>query len=222
MIKAVFFDLDGTLADTAPDLATALNSLLAEERRPSLPFIAIRPVVSHGGNALLRLGFNMEESDPRFPALRERFLRIYETRLHQDTALFPGMDNVLARIESSGLVWGVITNKPEWLTRPLLRKLGLESRAACIVCGDHVKERKPHPAPMLHACQLTDMEPPFTLYIGDAERDIVAGKAAGMHTLIALYGYIDNHENPETWQAEGMISAPHEIMAWIERLNQKP
>ena len=220
MIKAVFFDLDGTLADTAPDLAMALNSLLGEEHRPAIPFISIRPVVAHGGNALLRLGFNMEESDPGFPALRERFLRIYENRLHQDTALFPGMDNVLARIESAGLVWGVITNKPEWLTRPLLRKLALESRAACIVCGDSIKERKPHPAPMLHACQLTGMEPVSTLYIGDAERDIVAGKAAGMHTLIALYGYIDTHEDPEVWQADGMISAPHEIMAWIDYLNK--
>jgi len=221
VIKAVFFDLDGTLADTAPDLAMALNDLLDEERRPAIPFNSIRPVVSHGGNALLRLGFNMEESDPGFPALRERFLRIYENRLHQDTNLFPGMDNVLARIESTGRVWGVITNKPEWLTLSLLRKLGLESRAACIVCGDSVKERKPHPAPMLHACQLTSMQPASSLYIGDAERDIVAGKAAGMHTLVALYGYIDNHENPETWQADGMISAPHEIMAWTDCLNQK-
>ena len=222
MIKAVFFDLDGTLADTAPDLAMALNSLLGEERRPAIPFSSIRPVVSHGGNALLRLGFNMEETDPGFPALRARFLRIYENRLHHDTVLFPGLDNVLTRIESSGQVWGVITNKPEWLTRPLLRNLGLESRAACIVCGDSVKERKPHPAPMLHACQLTGVEPVAALYIGDAERDIVAGKAAGMRTLIALYGYIDNHENPEAWQADGMISAPHEIIAWITRLNQHP
>lgn len=220
MIKAVFFDLDGTLADTAPDLATALNSLLGEKRRPAIPFLSIRPVVSHGGNALLRLGFNMEESEPGFPALRERYLRIYENLLHQDTVLFPGMDDVLDRLESAGLVWGVITNKPEWLTRPLLRKLGLEARAACIVCGDSIKERKPHPAPMLHACQITGMEPATTLYIGDAERDIVAGKAAGMHTLIALYGYIDHHENPKTWQADGLIATPHEIIAWIDRLNQ--
>ena len=222
MIKAVFFDLDGTLADTAQDLAKALNNLLVEERRPAIPLISIRPVVSHGGNALLRLGFSMQEDDPGFPALRERFLRVYEDRLHQDTVLFPGMDNVLAHIESAGLVWGVITNKPEWLTRPLLRKLGLESRAACIVCGDSIKERKPHPAPMLHACQITGMDPASSLYIGDAERDIVAGKAAGMHTLVAMYGYIDNHENPEAWRADGMISAPHEIMAWLDRLNQQP
>ena len=222
MIKAVFFDLDGTLADTAPDLAMALNTLLGEEGRPALPFMSIRPVVSHGGNALLRFGFSMEESNPEFQELRERFLRIYAKRLHQDTVLFPGMDNALTRIESTGLIWGVITNKPEWLTRPLLHKLGLESRAACVVSGDSVKERKPHPAPMLHACRLTGVAPVSALYIGDAKRDIVAGKAAGMHTLIALYGYIENHEVPEAWQADGMIAAPHEINAWIDRLNHPP
>jgi len=222
VIKAVFFDLDGTLADTAPDLATALNSLLGEEGRPSIPFNTIRPVVSHGGNALLRLGFNMEDSDPEFPELRERFLRIYENRLHQDTSLFPGIDRVLTRIESSGLIWGVITNKPEWLTRPLLQKLGLDARAACIVCGDSVKERKPHPAPMLHACRMTGMVPATTLYSGDSERDIVAGKAAGMPTLLALSGYIDHQDHPEAWQADGMISVPHEITAWIDRHNQSP
>jgi 2-phosphoglycolate phosphatase len=219
VIKAVFFDLDGTLADTAPDLALALNTLLDEEGRPAIPYKFIRPVVSHGGNALLRLGFNMEESDAGFPGLRERFLQIYENRLHQDTSLFPGMDHVLTRIESTGLIWGVITNKPEWLTRPLLHKLGLESRSACIVSGDSVNERKPHPAPMLHACHLTGMMPASTLYIGDAERDIVAGKAAGMRTLIAMYGYIDDQDHPETWQADGMISTPHEITAWIDRFN---
>ena len=219
MIKAVFFDLDGTLADTAPDLAVALNNLLREEHRPTISFTAIRPVVSQGGNALLRLGFNLEESDPEFPILRERFLRIYENQLHKSTVLFPGMDHVLDQIESSGCIWGVITNKPEWLTRPLLRKLGLEDRAACIICGDTLEQRKPHPAPMLHACQITGIEPDSALYIGDAERDIAAGNAAGMHTLIAMYGYIGSHERPDTWQADGTISAPYEITAWIDRLN---
>jgi len=220
VIKAVFFDLDGTLADTAPDLSAALNYLLHEKKLPALPAATIRPVVSHGGSALLRLGFHMEESDPEFPALRERFLNIYEHQLHNDSRLFPGMDKVLAHIEAARLVWGVITNKPEWLTRPLMRKLGLEARAACIICGDTVEPRKPHPAPMLHACLITGVEPGTALYIGDAERDIMAGKAAGMHTLVALYGYIASHERPETWQADGMITAPREITAWIERINQ--
>ena len=220
MIKAVFFDLDGTLADTAPDLAAALNRLLREEQRPTIPFATIRPVVSHGGNALLQLGFNLREGDPEFPALRERFLRIYENQLHQDSHLFPGMDHVLDQIESDKVIWGVITNKPEWLTRPLLRKLGLDTRTHCIICGDTVEQRKPHPAPMLHACKITGIEPASGLYIGDAERDIIAGKAAGMHTLVALYGYIGSNDKPDTWQADGMISAPHEITAWIEQLNQ--
>ncbi|MGH8119270.1 MAG: HAD family hydrolase, partial [Gammaproteobacteria bacterium] len=178
------------------------------------------PVVAHGGNALLRLGFHMEENDPEFPVLRERFLKIYENQLHKDTHLFPGMENVLEQLEAVRLVWGVITNKPEWLTRPLLRKLGLEQRAACIICGDTVEPRKPHPAPLLYACKVTGVEPGTALYIGDAERDIMAGNAAGMHTLIALYGYIADHERPETWQADSMITAPHEINAWIDRINQ--
>ena len=219
MIKAVFFDLDGTLADTAPDLAEALNSLLREKHLPSIPAATIRPVVSQGGNALLRMGINLEENDPEFPALRERFLRIYENQLHKETVLFPGMEKVLEKIEIAKVIWGVITNKPEWLARPLLRKLGLESRAACIICGDTVKQHKPHPAPMLRACKITGIKPTSALYIGDAERDIIAGNAAGMHTLIALYGYIGSHEYPEEWQADGMISSPHEIIAWIERLN---
>lgn len=217
MIKAVFFDLDGTLADTAPDLAAALNTLLREHGREPLPFPVIRPVVSHGGNALLRLGFGVEESHPEFPALRDRFLDIYQDQLHLDSHLFPGMAEVLTLIEESLRVWGIVTNKPEWLTRPLMARLGLETRAACIVSGDTVTPRKPHPAPLLHACRLTGVEPAAAIYIGDAERDITAGRAAGMRTLIALYGYLSTNDRPDRWQADGAVNAPGEILEWVER-----
>lgn len=222
MINAVFFDLDGTLADTAPDLAAALNQLLTEHHQPTLPFTKIRPVVSHGGNALIQLAFGITETNPDFLSIRERFLRIYLTRLHNSTQLFEGMGAVLDTLESRQITWGVITNKPVWLTNPLMKKLGLTDRAGCIVCGDSTTHPKPHPAPMLLACEMTNSVPASSLYIGDAERDITAGRAAGMQTLVALYGYIDQDEAPEQWQAAGMISAPGEIIDWIEKFNRHP
>ncbi len=221
MITTVFFDLDGTLADTAPDLAAALNQLLGEHHQPALPFEKIRPVVSHGGNALIELAFGIKPNDPGFPPLRERFLEIYQTRLHNSTHLFDGMDAVLDTLETRQITWGVITNKPAWLTNPLMDKLQLTNRAGCIVCGDSTANPKPHPAPMLLACELTHSEPASSLYVGDAERDVTAGRAAGMHTLVALYGYIDEDETPEKWQAEGMISVPDEIAGWIIRFNSQ-
>jgi 2-phosphoglycolate phosphatase, prokaryotic len=208
MIKAVFFDLDGTLADTAPDLAAALNQLLAEQGRSALPYEVIRPAVSLGGNAMIRLAFGIEEVTPEFNSFRQRFLEIYQSRLLDDTHLFPGMSQVLEILESKGIIWGVITNKPSWLTNPLMQKLGLYGRAKCIISGDTTENRKPHPAPMLYACEISETEPCSSLYIGDARRDIDAGRAAGMHTLIAEYGYIGKDEEPSQWRADGMISDP--------------
>ena len=220
MINAVFFDLDGTLADTAPDLAGALNALLVEEGKKPLDFVRIRPVVSHGGNALLRLGFNVNVHDPGFDQLRKRFLDLYEARLHNSTTLFDGMDNLLATLEEEQFIWGVITNKPRWLTEPLMQQLGLAHRTACIICGDSTDHSKPHPAPMQLANKITRTKPAVSLYIGDAKRDIEAGQAAGMHTLVALYGYIGADDMPETWGADGMIDAPAEIMDWIHAFNR--
>lgn len=220
MIKTVFFDLDGTLADTAPDLAAALNQLLAEHNKTPLPYAIIRPVVSHGGNALIRLAFGISESDSGFQQIREQFLQIYQSRLHISARLFKGMEELLANLEKRQIVWGVITNKPAWLTDPLVKKLELYKRAGCVVSGDSTSNPKPHPAPMLLACELTNSEPVTCLYVGDAERDITAGRAANMHTLIALYGYIDQDEVPGHWQADGMVSSPEEIMDWIEKFNQ--
>jgi phosphoglycolate phosphatase len=221
MITAVFFDLDGTLADTAPDLAAALNQLLVEHHQPALPFEKIRPVVSRGGNALIELAFGIKPNDSCFPPLRERFLEIYQTRLHNSTYLFEGMEAVLDTLEVKQITWGVITNKPAWLTHPLMEKLQLTVRAGCIVCGDSTANPKPHPAPMLLACELTHSKPASSLYVGDAERDVAAGRAAGMHTLVALYGYIDQYENPGKWQADGMINLPDEIVNWIDKFNSQ-
>jgi 2-phosphoglycolate phosphatase len=214
-IRTVLFDLDGTLADTAPDLAFALNQVLLEQGREPLPFEQIRPVVSHGGLALIKLGFNIDESAPQFDTLRQRLLAIYREHIVHHTTLFDGMAGLLDTIEQRGLNWGVVTNKPGWLTEPLLEGLALKQRAATIVSGDTLSERKPHPAPMLLACQQAGSTAAECLYVGDAERDIEAGRNAGMQTLVALFGYIGEGDRPEQWQADGMVESASQILNWL-------
>jgi phosphoglycolate phosphatase len=213
--RTVLFDLDGTLLDTAPDLANALNSTLQSRGRQPLPFELIRPVVSHGGNALIELGFGLRPGDPDFETIRQQLLDVYQANIAQHTRLFPGMEEVLEYIESNGLNWGVVTNKPGWLTEPLMEALDLARRAAGIVSGDTLSERKPHPAPLLHACKLVGSEPQRCLYVGDAERDIQAGRNAGMTTLVALFGYILESDRPETWGGTALIRRPQDILAWL-------
>jgi len=220
MISSVFFDLDGTLADTAPDLAAALNQVRHEQGETALPLESIRPLVSLGGNAMVKLAFSIEEDDPEFDGLRIRFLDIYQQRLHQDTHVFPGIHEVLDYLEGENMTWGVITNKPEWLTNPVMEQLKLTQRAACIISGDTTDYRKPHPGSMLHACEVARCDPETSLYIGDALRDIEAGRAAGMKTLTADYGYIANGENPDEWNADGRISQPEEIIDWLKKENE--
>ena len=215
MIRTVLFDLDGTLADTAPDLAWALNALLEEQNLPALPYEEIRPVVSHGGKALIELGFGLSCDTDKFETLRKRFLDIYCNNLTNLTTLFPGMETLLEKIESKGLNWGIVTNKPAWLTDPLVAQLDLTQRAISIISGDTIEHSKPHPAPMLLACEQAGSEAHECLYIGDAERDIIAGKNAGMKTLVALFGYIGVNDTPEQWNADGSINHPLEILDWL-------
>ncbi|WP_455198771.1 HAD family hydrolase [Kaarinaea lacus] len=216
-IRTILFDLDGTLADTAHDLAFALNSVLKEQKRDPLPFESIRPVVSHGGIALTKLGFGIEPEHPDFDPLRQRLLDIYSANIARETRLFPGMEELLDNIENSNRNWGVVTNKPSWLTDPLINALGLQDRAACVVSGDTCINRKPHPEPILYGCQLAGSEAQQCLYIGDAERDIEAGRRAGVRTIVALFGYIGNEDNPKDWKADALLSSPTEIFQWIER-----
>lgn len=216
-VRTILFDLDGTLADTAPDLGFALNELLREHDRPALPFDQIRPVASHGARALIELGFGVTPDDPRFAALRTRFLEIYRANLTRETRLFPGMRELLDTIRTRGMNWGIVTNKPAFLTEPLVEQLGLGSAASAIVSGDTVPNRKPHPEPMLLACRMAGSDAVQCLYVGDAERDIAAGRNAGMQTLVALYGYIGSDEAPEQWGADGMVRQPGEILDWITR-----
>lgn len=214
-IRTVLFDLDGTLADTAPDLAWALNQLLKEQGCAPLPFETIRPVVSHGGLALIKLGFGIDEQAPVFQALRERLLAIYRENIARETCLFDGMHELLTRLEETGLNWGVVTNKPAWLTEPLLDALGLSQRSATTISGDTLPQRKPHPAPMLLACRQAGSEPAQCLYLGDAERDVQAGRKAGMRTLIAGFGYLGEQDQPQSWGADGIIGHPLELLDYL-------
>ncbi|MDH5711150.1 MAG: HAD-IA family hydrolase [Gammaproteobacteria bacterium] len=212
MIKTVLFDLDGTLIDTAPDMAAALDDLCREEDQLLLPFYKVRPVVSDGSVALVKLAFGNNLEDDRLEYLKTRYLEIYEQSIARHSKLFEGTQSVLDHIEQHGLNWGVVTNKPGWLTEPLMQALGLAEHAACIVSGDTTENRKPHPEPMFHACELAGSRAEECLYVGDARRDIEAGNNAGMKTLIALYGYIGDHENTRDWKADHCITKPEEIL----------
>jgi phosphoglycolate phosphatase len=210
----LLLDLDGTLLDTAPDMGGALNRLRVENGLEPLPFASIRPVVSHGAMRLVQLGFP-DATGADFEALRLRFLDLYSRNLAENTTIFPGMERVLEELESAGLPWGVVTNKPAWLTDPLLKTLGLFERAACVVSGDTVAERKPHPLPLLHAAGLAGVRPEHCVYVGDAERDIQAGRAAGMTTVVAAYGYLSSDDDPSSWQPAGIIHEPVQMLDWM-------
>ena len=216
-INTVLFDLDGTLIDTAPDMAAALDILCDEERHARRPYSDIRPIVSNGSVALVKLAFGDDMDLQTLERLKKRYLEIYQKHLAVHSQLFEEMDNLLLQLERNGIKWGVVTNKPGWLTEPLMQSLGLHERAACIVSSDSTNNRKPHPEPMFYACRLTDAQPDECVYIGDARRDIEAGHNAGMKTIIAEYGYIEDSENTEDWQADHSIQSPSQIFSLISK-----
>lgn len=211
----VLLDLDGTLADTAPDLAYALNCVLEEEGHPRLELEVIKPTVSLGGAAMIKMAFGIDEEHENFSSLRSRFLATYQDNIAKHTELFAGMTELLDTLDKRNLPWGVVTNKASWLTDPLMLELGLSQRTPCIVSGDTVGFSKPHPAPLLYACELLECVPEETVYVGDAQRDIEAGRRASMTTLVARYGYIDNVEQSKNWGADGSIDSPMEILNWL-------
>ncbi len=212
MTRMVLFDLDGTLVDTAHDLGYALNLQREKHGLPHLPHEVIRPYASHGSKGLLSVGFNLTPEDTNFLAIRDEYLALYDQVLTRSPTLFDGVDELLTQLESKGILWGVVTNKPRRFTVPLLASINLMQRATCVVCGDDVKEPKPDPASLLLACQQAKVQPQDCCYVGDAERDIQAGKAAGMKTLVALYGYIATTDIPEAWGASVMIVNPLDII----------
>jgi len=215
--RAVLFDLDGTLLDTAPDMVAALNQLRRENAREPLPFAQARAFVSHGAKALVRLGFPQADAQ-FFEALRVRYLQIYRTMLSVETTVYAGVDAALAHLEADGIPWGIVTNKPGWLTTPLTEHFAWHRRAGVIVSGDTLTERKPHPAPLLHAARQLRAPAADCVYIGDAERDVLAARAAGMKALVALFGYIPPDEQPRKWPACHWLESPQQMADWLRSL----
>jgi N-acetyl-D-muramate 6-phosphate phosphatase len=214
-VRAVLFDLDGTLADTALDLAGALNRVRADRSLPPMALELLRPHASHGARGMLGAGLGIERDNPEFELLRDSFLDYYAAALCEKTQLFEDAQKVLTEIERRGLRWGIVTNKATRFTLPILERLALSTRTVAVICGDTTANTKPHPEPLLAAALALNVDPAECLYVGDAERDIIAGRAAGMRTLIASYGYLGADDTPEHWAADGVIHSLGELLEWL-------
>ena len=208
---AVFFDLDGTLADTADDLAAPVNAMRFERGQPPLPVEELRPFASAGARGLIGKGLGIGKDDPRYEPLRLEFLERYEQDMFVHTRLFNGMDELLQRLESEDIRWGVISNKVERYVRIIVERLGLLDRSAVTYGGDSAARPKPHPDLMLLALKATALAGGDCVYVGDDLRDVVAGRAAGMQTVAAAYGYCGDADAPEEWGADGLIRHPREL-----------
>lgn len=217
MPDAVLFDLDGTLADTAPDLGAALNRLQAEQGLSPTALDTLRPHVSHGVRGMLRIGFALSPDSPAYGPLAARFLELYSQALCVETRLFPGIPQLLDHLDSHDIPWGVVTNKAERLARPIVDALNLTHRCACIVGGDTTPHPKPHPAPLLHACHTLNADPSRSFYLGDDIRDILAGSAAGMGTIAVRYGYLGVGQAIESWQADAIVNNPLEVLPFLNQ-----
>lgn len=217
MFEAVLFDLDGTLADTAPDLGGTVNMLLREEGRPEHALAVLRPYVSQGVRGMLKAGFGIDAQHPEYERLADRFLGIYAERLCAETRLFDGIPELLAYLEKAGLGWGIVTNKRQRFTDPLVELLSLAERTNCVVSGDTTPESKPSPLPILHACKLLRCTPDRAIYVGDDIRDIQAGRAAGCMTVAVSYGYLGDSGSLESWGADLVIDHPAELQSFLAK-----
>jgi 2-phosphoglycolate phosphatase len=219
LCQAVLFDLDGTLADTAPDLAAAVNKMRHERGLEMVPLDDLRPLASAGARGLIGAAFGIGPEHPDYGAMREEFLANYEADLCIETTLFPGIDALLDELDARGVRWGIVTNKVARLTDPLVALLGLDSRAGCVVSGDTTPHSKPHPAPLLHAARELELEPERIVYVGDDLRDIKAGFAAGMVTVAAAYGYCGNDIAPSRWHAQHVVDSPAELLKLLREIS---
>ena len=213
--KGIFFDLDGTLADTAPDLVAAANQLLVTRNLPPKQYEVLRPCASAGARGLIGGAFGIGIDHPDFIPLRDEFFANYEKALLVNSVLFEGVDYLLEQLDSANLPWGIVTNKSERFTHPLTEQMGLRQRAVSTISGDTTPHSKPHPEPILHAARVANIDPSKSVYVGDDIRDIVAGKAAGMKTIAAAYGYCGCEEPPEAWGADYLVRHPKELLEII-------
>ncbi len=213
--KAVLFDLDGTLIDTAPDMAAALNHIRCEEGLSPLPIESIRPQVSRGGLVLTQLAFRSHRNESEIEPLRQRFLDYYLDHIADHSKLFDGYDGILKTLENASIPWGIVTNKPGWLTAPLMLALELNDRSEITISGDTTAQRKPPPLPLITAAESIGLACEKCLYVGDDPRDIEAGNAANMTTVIAKYGYIADDSDLQNWQADHIIESPEELLTLL-------
>lgn len=212
---AVFFDLDGTLADTAADLAEPVNAMRLERGLPALPLDTLRPVASMGARGLLGKGLGVDKDDAGYEALRDEFLRRYEAAMSVHTRLFDGMPPVLDALDAAGIPWGVVSNKVQRYVEPIIDALGLAERCRTRIGGDTTAFAKPHPEPLLHAARLVGVSPTHCVYVGDDRRDIVAAHAAGMKAVVAAYGYCGEADPPQAWGGDALVQAPDELPALL-------
>lgn len=214
-LGAVLFDLDGTLIDSAPDLAGTVNEMRLERGMPELPYPGLRAMVGAGARGMLAAGFSIGPEHEAFDAMRSEFLARYEARMLRLTGVFPGVDALLDALERRRLPWGIVTNKAERFAMPVTSGLGLHQRAATVIGGDTTPHAKPHPAPLLEAVRRIGTQPQCCIYVGDDERDIQAGRAAGMRTVAAAWGYLGMGQSPSDWGADIVLDSPQQLLKWL-------
>lgn len=214
-VRAVLFDLDGTFADTAPDLAAALNHVRATRDLAPLPLEVLRPQASHGSVGLLQVGMAITPESPDFAALRQIFLQHYSDNICVHTTLFDGIAELINQLEARDIVWGIVTNKPQRFTVPLMQALGYATRAGCLISGDTCTHAKPHPEPMHKACATINIAAANCLYLGDDQRDMQAANAVSMRGIIAGYGYVGEDCSVANWLAQGSVSTPLELLNFL-------
>ncbi|WP_294768944.1 phosphoglycolate phosphatase [uncultured Rhodoferax sp.] len=211
-VQAVLFDLDGTLIDSAPDLGAAADKMRVDRGLPSLPAELYRPMAGAGARGMLQIAFGMSPQDTEFAAMREEFFVNYERCMTERTYAFEGVQALLQTLEQRGLPWGVVTNKSERFTLPLTRSMPLFAGAGAVVSGDTTPHAKPHPAPLLEAARRMGIDPQSCIYVGDDARDIEAGRAAGMRTVAAVYGYLGTQHDTTAWNADAEINSPAALL----------
>jgi N-acetyl-D-muramate 6-phosphate phosphatase len=214
-VQAVLFDFDGTVADTAPDLAYALNVMREQRGLEALPLEQLRGLASEGARGMLRRGFGLHPHHEAYGTMREEYLNIYEANMLRETKLFSGMAELLDALDARGIAWGIVTNKMERLAVPLIGMMGLAQRAGCIIGGDTTGKPKPAPDPLYEAARRVAADPRCCLYVGDDLRDVQAALAAGMEPVVALYGYLGNDQPPEQWGASKYLKDPTDLLNYL-------